>query len=128
MAPQTAYSTEWIELYNPTSSSIDIGGLYLDDLAGGGGAPKQIPAGMTIGPGGHYVIEFGSGFLNNTGSESVRYLAIVDGVQTVYDQYDYSLSSTKYDQVFHRTGDGGTWCDTISSNVTTGTANPATCP
>jgi hypothetical protein len=127
MAPQTLYSTEWIELHNPTGSSIDIGGLYLDDLAGGG-APKLIPAGTIIGPGGHYVMEFGSGFLNNTGSESVRYLAISGGVETVHDQRDYSLSSTKYDQVFHRVGDAGAWCDTISTNVTMGSANPATCP
>ncbi len=128
MAPQSSYATEWIELFNPTASSIDIGGLYLDDLAGGGGAPKPIPAGTTIAPGGRYVMEFGSGFLNNTGSESVRYLAISGGVETVYDQYDYSLSSSKYDQVFHRAGDGAAWCDTISPNVTMGTANPNSCP
>ena len=97
-------------------------------MAGGGGAPKQIPAGTTLAPGGYYVMEFGSGFLNNTGSESVRYLAIGGGVETVYDQHDYSLSSSKYDQSFHRAGEAGTWCGTISSNVTMGTENPATCP
>lgn len=128
MAPQTLYSTEWIELFNPTASSIDLGGLYLDDLAGGGGTPKQIPAGTSIGPGGYYVMQFGSGFLNNTGSESVRYLAISGAIETVYDHRDYTLGSTRYDQVFRRTGDGGTWCDGISTNATMGGANPATCP
>lgn len=128
MAPQSSGSTEWIELYNPTASTIAIGGLYVDDVASGGGSPKQIPAGASIAPGGHYVMEFASGFLNNTGSESVRYLAISGGVETVYDSTSYSLSTTQYDKVFHRIGDGGAWCDTISTNVTKGGANPATCP
>jgi hypothetical protein len=128
MAPQTAYTSEWIELYNPKSSAIDIGGLYLDDLAGGGGAPKLIPAGTTIAAHGYYVMDIASGFLNNTGAESVRYLKIVGGVETVYDQTSYTLGSTQYDKVFHRSGDGGAWCTTISSNVTKGAANAGTCP
>lgn len=126
MAP-TAPGTEWIELYNPTTSAIDIGGLYIDDIAGGG-APKQIPAGTTIGPGGHWVLDVASGFLNNTGTEWVRYLKIVGGVETVYDSHTYTLASTKFDQVFHRIGSGGAWCNTISTNVTKGGANAATCP
>lgn len=128
MAPKNSGSTEWIELYNPTTAALDIGGLYIDDVAGGGGSPKQIPAGTTIGAGGHWVLEVASGFLNNTGTESVRYLKLEGGVETVYDSHTYSLSSTKYDQVFHRIGSGGSWCDTISTNVTKGGANPATCP
>lgn len=127
MAPSGG-GTEWVELYNPTSSSVDVSGYYIDDVAGGGGSPKQIPAGTSIPAGGRWVMEFASGFLNNTGSESVRYLSISGGTETVHDTYSYSLSSTKYDKVFHRTGDGGTWCGSISSNVTKGTANPLTCP
>lgn len=128
MAPQTLSTTEWIELYNPTPVAVAIGGLFLDDVAAGGGAPKQIPAGTTIAANGRYVMEFASGFLNNTGTESVRYLASSGGVETVYDSHTYTLPSTKFDQVFHRTGDGGAWCGTISSNLTKGTANPFTCP
>ena len=128
MAPKRTNQPEWVELYNPTSQAIDLSGLYIDDLAGGGGAPKQIPAGTTIAANGRWVFEFTSGYLNNTGAESVRFLKIVSGVETVYDQYDFSLGTTQTDKVFHRTGDGGAWCNTISSNVTKGTANPATCP
>ena len=73
-------------------------------------------------------MEFASGFLNNTGSDSVRFLKIVGTTETVYDSTSYTLSTTKYDQVFHRSGDGGPWCATISSNVTKGSANPTTCP
>lgn len=128
MAPKTLYTTEWIELYNPTSVDVNIGGLYLDDVANGGGAPKQIPAGTIIKARGFYVMEFASGFLNNTGTESVRYLKIVGGVATVYDQTSYTLSSSHYDKVFHRIGDGGAWCTTISTNITKGGSNPTTCP
>lgn len=126
MAPQAG--SEWIELYNPTASAIDLSGLYLDDAAGGGGAPKQIPAGTTIPAHGRYVMEFGSGFLNNTGTDAVRYLAIGGGVETVYDTTTYTLGSTQYDKVFHRVGDGGSWCAIISANVTKGAANAVTCP
>lgn len=34
--------------------------------ANGGGAPKQIPAGTSIGPGGYCVMDIAPGFLNNT--------------------------------------------------------------
>lgn len=127
MAP-SGTATEWVELYNPTASTVDVSGLYIDDVAGGGGSPKLIPAGTTIPAGGRWVMDIPSGFLNNTGSESVRFLKIVSGVETVYDTYTYSLGSTQYDKVFHRTGDGGAWCASISANVTKGTANPTSCP
>ena len=48
MAPQSSGTTEWVELYNPTGSAQDVGGLFLDDVAAGGGAPRQIPAGTSI--------------------------------------------------------------------------------
>lgn len=128
MAPNPSTDGEWVELYNPQSLPVDLGGLYLDDVAGGGGSPKQIPAGTSIPAHGYYVMTFASGFLNNTGAEAVRYLKIVGGVETVYDSTSYNLGSTQYNKVFHRTGDGGAWCAMISSNVTKGTANPAACP
>ncbi len=127
MAP-SGTGTEWIELYNSGTSSVDLGGLYVDDAAGGGGAPKQIPAGTTIPAGGRWVMDFASGYLNNTGAESARFLAINGGVETVYDSYSWTLGSTQYDKVFHRAGDGGAWCGTISANVSKGTTNPASCP
>ena len=126
MAPSAG--SEWVELYNPTTSSVDVSGYYVDDVAGGGGAPKAIPAGTVIPAGGRWVFEFASGFLNNTGSESVRFLSGSGASEVVHDSYSWSLSSSQYDKVFHRSGDGGAWCNTVSANVTKGTANPATCP
>lgn len=127
MAPSTG-GTEWVELFNPTTSPVDVGGFYVDDVAGGGGAPKQIPTGTVIPAGGRWVMEFASGFLNNTGSETVRFLSGTGASEVTHDSYAYSLGSTQTDKVFHRNGDGGAWCATISTNVTKGSPNPATCP
>ncbi len=124
MAP-TSPANEWVELYNPTASAVDVSGYFVDDVVNGGGAPKQIPSGTVIPAGGRWVFEFPSGFLNNTGTDSVRFTSPAG---TAYDSYDYSLGSTQNDKVFHRTGDGGAWCATVSVNVTKGTPNPATCP
>lgn len=73
-------------------------------------------------------MEFASGFLNNTGAESVRFVSGSGATEVVHDSYSWSLSSTQYDKVFHRVGDGGAWCNTISTSVSKGTVNPATCP
>jgi beta-lactamase superfamily II metal-dependent hydrolase len=127
MAP-TSPGNEWVELYNPTQASVDVSGYYVDDVAGGGGAPKAIPAGTVIPAGGRWVFEFASGFLNNTGAESVRFLSGTGASEVVHDSYSWSLSSTQADKVFHRSGDGGAWCTTISTNVSKGTANPTSCP
>jgi len=121
----TSPANEWIELYNPTTSPVDVSGYFVDDVANGGGAPKAIPAGTVIPAGGRWVYEFASGFLNNTGTDSARF---TDPSGTQIDGYDYSISTSRADQVLHRTGDGGAWCATLSTNVTKGTANPSTCP
>ncbi|HEX4978337.1 MAG TPA: lamin tail domain-containing protein [Nocardioides sp.] len=126
MAPTTG--NEWVELYNPTATTVDVGGYYVDDVAGGGGSPKQIPAGTTIPAGGRWVLEVASGFLNNTGAESVRFVSGTGPSEVEHDAFSWSLGSTRSDMVFHRVGDGGAWCTTISGAVSKGTANPSTCP
>ena len=124
MAPSGSAS-EWVEIYNPTTAALVIGGLYVDDIANGGGAPKMIPAGTSIAAGGRYVLDIASGFLNNTGSDSVRLLSADQA--TAYDSHSYSLGSTQTDKVFRRAGDGGAWCAAISSGPSKGAPNPVTC-
>ncbi|MBA3534787.1 MAG: lamin tail domain-containing protein [Ardenticatenales bacterium] len=109
---------EWVEFYNPTTQAIDIGGTWVDDIAGGGGSPQQIPAGTIIPAGGFYVWETASGLLNNTGDD-VRYLA-TDGA-TVYDAHTYGSTSTNYS--WYRSPNGGAWSPTADSTPTKGASN-----
>jgi hypothetical protein len=102
-APQTLFTTEWVELFNLTGDWLDIGGMWIDDLLGGGSAPRQIPAGALLAPGGFYVLEF-SNFLNNTGDDV--HLLGTNGT-TIFDSFTYG--STSYDLSYCRQPDGGAW-------------------
>ena len=109
-APQTLFTTEWVELYNPTGDYLDISGMWIDDLLNAGGAPKQIPANTILAPGGYYIMEM-SNYLNNTGDD-VRLLG-TDGL-TVYDTYTYGSAS--YDLSYCRVPDGGTWTSNCTAS------------
>ncbi|MGA9399130.1 MAG: lamin tail domain-containing protein [Anaerolineaceae bacterium] len=114
-APQTLFTTEWVELYNTTADRLDIGGMWIDDLLNGGGAPKQIPTGTILEPGGYYFMEM-SNYLNNTGDD-VRLLG-TNG-STLFDTYTYG--SAPYDLSFCRLPDGGVW--TSNCTATKGLPN-----
>lgn len=107
-APQTLFTTEWVELYNPTGDRLDISGMWIDDLLNAGSAPIQIPAETILEPGGYVFFEMAN-YLNNTGDD-VRLLG-TDGA-TIYDTYTYNGIS--YDLSYCRLPDGGAW----SSNCT----------
>jgi beta-lactamase superfamily II metal-dependent hydrolase len=109
-APQTLFTTEWVELYNLTGDYLNIGGMWIDDLLNAGGAPKQIPADTILAPGAYYFMEM-SNYLNNTGDD-VRLLG-TDGV-SVYDMYTYG--STSYDLSYCRLPDGGTWTSSCTAS------------
>jgi len=114
-APKTLFTTEWVELYNPTDDYLNIGGMWIDDLSGGGGAPKQIAADTVLAPGSYYVMEM-SNYLNNS-SDDVRLLG-TDGT-TVYDAYHYG--SFTYDRSYCRVPNGGSW--TSNCTATKGSSN-----
>lgn len=111
--------TEWVELYNTTAAELDISGHYIDDIAGGGGAPKIIPDNTLIPAGGYYVMEF-AGFLNN-GGDDVRFLDPTQSV--VLDSTSYTSATAEYS--WYRSPDGGAWSPTESSAPTKGSANPS---
>lgn len=56
---------EWVELYNPTASSVDIGGWTLSTTHGTT-VTVTIPSGTTIEANGYYVYERGQQWLDNT--------------------------------------------------------------
>lgn len=115
-APGVVYSTEWVELYNPTAQSIDLGGAIIDDIANGGGAPYIIPVGTVIAPYGYWVLDRTS-YFNNTGDD-VRLVA-PDG--TVVDKFTYTSSVN--DRSWARLPDGGPWMTTMDPTPTRGAAN-----
>lgn len=117
-APQTVFTQEKIELYNTTSNTIDISGLYIDDIAGGGSSPRQIPANTTIAAHGYYVHSDAS-FLNNTGDD-VRLLD-TDG-STLLDARTYT-ASPGYDASYARLCDGGTWGTQPDTSPSIGSSN-----
>ncbi len=121
VADNNAFATEWVELFNPTGVTLDISGLFIDDIAGGGGSPQAIPANTTIAPGGHYVFAI-SGYLLNNSGDDVRLLT--SDQATVIDSHTYGSSAD--DQSWRRAGDGGQWCGSYGA-ATQGAANPVTC-
>ncbi len=110
-------NSEWVELYNPTPQAIDISGAWIDDIAGGGGAPQQIPAGTIIPAGGYYTMDTNRYF--NNGGDDVR-LLMPDGT-TVVDSFTYTSSSKN--KSWYRTPDGGAWASSPGS-PTKGAPNP----
>lgn len=109
---------EWIELYNTTNTALDLSGYYLDDIAGGGSAPSQIPAGTIIPARGFYVMDLSS-YLNNTGDD-VRLLSPDQTV--ILDSFTYGSATA--DRSFARTPDGGSW-STTQVSPTKGFSNVA---
>ncbi len=119
-APQTVFTEEKIELYNTTPNPVDIGGLWIDDVAGSGGSPRQIPARTTL-PGFGFYVHSDTSFLNN-GGDDVRLLD-ADGT-TVLDSYTYT-ASPGYDASWDRQCDGGTWSASANPSPTIGATNGA---
>jgi len=96
---------EWIELYNPSSSAVDLTNWSLDD-AEGGSAPYRIPEGTMLQPG-TFVLFFGQTtgiILDDTGDE-VRLIA-PDGVVTDMVAFGPLLPTSSYSR-----DDSGAWHD-----------------
>src|SRR6476660_1416770 len=108
--------TEWAELYNTTSSPIDIGNCYIDDIAGGSPA-YHIPASTFIPAHGFWTVDQVS-YFNNTG-DSVRFLK-EDGT-TLLDSY--SFGAPGYDRSWYRLPDGGSWAASPTVFTTKGQSN-----
>ncbi len=112
--------TEWVELYNSSATDLDISRHYLDDMANGGQAPKQIPDGTIIPANGYYVMEFNAYFNNN--GDKVRFLA--PNQTTVLDSHTYTSSTPE--KAWSRAPDGQQWRCVTSTTPTKGSSNPGT--
>ncbi len=111
-SPNTEYSVEWIELYNPLNISVDISGYYLDDNITGGSSPYRIPIGTVIPAHGFLVFnQSATGVILNDAGDSINY--IKDNGIDVLDSYTYS--SLGDDISIGRTVDGGSQWTTFTS-------------
>jgi hypothetical protein len=69
-APREAFSSEWVELYNPGPDAVPLDGWSLDDSADGAAQPLD---GLVIAPGALLVVELRRPILNN-GGDTARLL------------------------------------------------------
>ncbi|MEA3337557.1 MAG: lamin tail domain-containing protein, partial [Chloroflexota bacterium] len=105
---------EWVELYNDSDQTMDVGGWFLDDVDDSpvrlptGSAPYLIPPGTLILPQSYLVIYRSSSrvALNNSG-DTVRLLG-----PGQYEVEAFSYGSTGYDVAWAKTVEGGEqWTD-----------------
>jgi endonuclease YncB( thermonuclease family) len=109
-------STEWIEIFNASTSDINIGGYIIDDLRPGGSAAFTIPAGTIIRARGFFVWRT-SAYFNNTGDDA----NLIAPNGTVVDRF--SFTSTNLNRSFVRLPDGGAWASQMDATPTQGASN-----
>lgn len=114
--PAPSNGTEWVELYNSTSSSINIGYCYIDDIAAGSAA-YQIPASTMIPAHGFWTLDRTT-YFNNTGDD-VRFLK--ENANTVLDAYTFGNTGSNLS--WYRLTDGGAWSTSPTASITKGSKN-----
>ena len=98
-------SDQFIELHNPSATSIDLTGWQLDDLRSGGSAPCSIASGTTIPPDGRLAF-----FRPDTGIELDYWegdtVHLIDPQGTIVDAFTYPESDSEYGKAYIRTSEG----------------------
>jgi hypothetical protein len=113
--PHPSSGNDWVELYNTTSSDVDLTGWSLFDNTS---SMKSLSG--TITAGGFITFEVSSR-LNNSGDSVI----LQDSTSNTIDSYDYT-SDPGTDLTYGRSPDGSSW--TTLSSATKGTANPTPTP
>jgi hypothetical protein len=114
--PSPSSGPEWVELYNTTASTINIGYCVIDDIAAGSPA-YRIPGSTLIPPHGFWTVDQIS-YFNNAG-DNVRFLK--EDASTLLDHFTYG--STAHDLAWYRLPDGGDWARSPTSSTTKGQSN-----
>jgi len=118
-APATGGS-EWVELFNQTTSTIDLSGLYLLNLTGGSYVTTTLSG--SIGPGEYKIIEDIVGNLNNAGDT-----VVLRSDSQIISQTSYGNFNDKSDASWARTeiGDYAETIDITQNAINAITARPA---
>jgi len=119
--PSTSTEHEWIELYNPNTSTVDLTGWTLSDAVGVIATPTG-----TIESEGYFVVQLSASHLNNTGDS----LILKNSLNEVVDSVAYGTTALKAPDK------GNTLARTISGSgsfqettvVTKGVTNTITAP
>lgn len=88
MPAPTSPNPEWIEVYNPTNTAIDLTGWHIDDIENGGSAPQALSG--TVAPHGYTIVELKSAIFNNSGDD----VRLLDPTDTVVSKTSYTTSSS----------------------------------
>jgi len=119
----TSSAPDWIELYNPTASAVDISAYKIYDNGGQGGTKpkKSFPAGTSIPSKGFYVIVTDDGAADAFGlSSSGEKVWLEDATGTIIDTVTFAAYEAT--QSYARIPDGsGNW--KIVNTITRGTSN-----
>jgi hypothetical protein len=114
----SAGSSGWVELYNASDTSVDVSGWTVDDITGGGTAPKVLAAGSTVPAWGFLVVSYAG--LNTASADTVN---LLDGNGEVGDSHGNGYSGSSIAGLcFGRQPDGGEYaassipCSKGSSN------------
>ncbi len=120
---------EWVEIFNPATSSVDLSGGHICDSTDSGCKPAGGMVGV-IDPESWLVVNWVTSYLNNTGGDSV-YLKNPAGEVVDQISYDNSANLDKH-YAYARNLDGsGEWQTTItptpsSSNIISAPPAPST--
>lgn len=107
----TTSDPDWIEIYNPNSTTVDISGYKIYDIGGQGGTKpkKAFPSGTVVPAKGFFVIATdvadSAGFGLSGSGEKVW---LENAAGTIIDTVTFGATATA-DQSYGRTPDGGTW-------------------
>jgi hypothetical protein len=119
----TTADPDWVELYNPNTTAVNIGGYKIYDSGGQGGAKpkKEIPAGTTIAAKGFFVIVTDDGTSSAFGlSSSGEDVWFENASGTVIDHTKFLVHTAQ--QSCSRIPDGtGAW--QVTPNITKGNPN-----
>jgi cytosine/adenosine deaminase-related metal-dependent hydrolase len=101
----TPGSSGRIELYNAGDATADLTGWQVDDIAGGGTAPKSVGTGVVLAPGAYLVVSYSG--INYASADDVR---LVDGTGAQRDAHSNFYTGTSTNGLcFGRQPDGGAW-------------------
>jgi len=114
--PSPSSGPEFVELYNMTASTINIGYCVIDDIAAGSPA-YHIPGATLISAHGFWTVDQIT-YFNNDG-DAVRFLK--EDASTLLDSFAYG--STDHDLAWYRLPDGGSWAGSPTSSITKGGSN-----